>query len=77
MAEQHSPKERVALFRQGWCRGASRKAIPETPIMLKFDKDFQEGHKEGCAAFTKAILAVRKRYGAPLPGILRVQKEKL
>lgn len=73
MAKHHSARARVELFRKGWLIGASKRAIPDKPPSLKSDEDFQAGYLEGCEAFTDAMSAVRKRYGAGPPVILRLQ----
>lgn len=71
MADTHSPRERLQLFRIGWQRGAGSKAIPAN---LKDDPDFQNGYREGRIAFNAAMAIAREHFGAPPPSILRAQE---
>jgi hypothetical protein len=70
MAETHSPRERVQLYRKGFTRGAAVKAIPPE---LAQDPDFDLGYQHGRKTFNEAMEWARKFYGAPPPTWLKVQ----
>lgn len=74
MAKHHSPQACVELFRKGFVRGVSKRAIPYNPPGLREDEDFLRGYEEGGQAFLKAMFGARKRYKAAPPVILRMQK---
>ncbi|MGD9209215.1 MAG: hypothetical protein PVI90_00490 [Desulfobacteraceae bacterium] len=72
MANYHSPRERMALYCQGWRWGASCKVAPAN---LKNDSDFKEGYRLGRLAYNRMLSDVCKRYGVS-SSILRIEGVK-
>lgn len=60
MAEKHSPKERVMLYRAGWKSGAG----PGSKAREKEgDPDFEAGYADGLKARIAADQAALERFG--------------